>query len=349
MSGRAPRTVHLVGSVPMADAEAVFRALAAQLGPHLKWLPDGETGARLDWITWLEPIFAASPALEPSGKHFRVHPGASPHTRYALRPGERIEDVTFDNLFYAQNAIASFATFARLKREGVIPAHVKFQCDLVPAHSVLWLYIEDELQAALDPVYNAAVKREIDKLAAAIPAHELAIQFDVASAVFARLERAQASSYGATKAETQQRFAGILVDLASHVPAGIDLLFHFCYGDAGHKHVVEPTDMADMVAMANLLSARIARPIELIHMPVPRSRDDDAYFEPLRGLHLKPGTALSLGLIHHTDGIDGTCRRLATACKHVADFAIATECGFGRRPPETIPRLIELHAEAARL
>jgi hypothetical protein len=32
--------------------------VSAALGPHLKSIPDGETGERLDWITWLEPVFA---------------------------------------------------------------------------------------------------------------------------------------------------------------------------------------------------------------------------------------------------------------------------------------------------
>jgi hypothetical protein len=31
----------------------------------------------------------------------------------------------------------------------------------------------------------------------------------------------------------------------------------------------------------------------------------------------------------------------------VTDFGIATECGFGRRPPETVPGLIDLHREVA--
>ena len=53
-----PRDVHLVGSVPMASAEEVFETVSAALGPRLKRLPDGETGARGDWITWLEPAFA---------------------------------------------------------------------------------------------------------------------------------------------------------------------------------------------------------------------------------------------------------------------------------------------------
>src|SRR5262249_4569268 len=42
--------VHFVGSIPLPDAETVFRTLAAATGPHLKRLPDGET-ARLDPAT----------------------------------------------------------------------------------------------------------------------------------------------------------------------------------------------------------------------------------------------------------------------------------------------------------
>ena len=40
-------------------------------------------------------------------------------------------------------------------------------------------------------------------------------------------------------------------------------------------------------------------------------------------------------------------RRLAAAKQVVTEFGIATECGFGRRPPETVPDLIDLHHEVA--
>jgi methionine synthase II (cobalamin-independent) len=219
---------------------------------------------------------------------------------------------------------------------------------LVPAHSVIWLYLQDDLHAPLDPVYNAALEREIDKIAERLPHDEIAIQFDVASAVFARLERKDVSSYGRSKAETEATFTRILATLARRVPDDIELLFHFCYGDSNHKHVVEPTDMGDMVELANRLSQAISRPIQLIHMPVPRDRSDDAYFAPLKNLKLKPGTELCLGLVHHTDGIAGTRKRLAAAVRHVRDFSIGTECGFGRRRPDTIPELLRIHAEAAR-
>ncbi len=343
------RNVYLVGSVPMANAVEVFEIVGAALGPRIKRLPDGETGARGDWITWLEPVFADNPALQKSGEFFRVHASGTGRERYALKPGFRAEDVRFDNLFYADIAKQAYADFKQLKDAGKIAAGTKFQVDLVPAHSVIWLFLVDALHAPIDPLYNDAVKREIDKIAAAIPHDELAIQFDVASAVFARLERNEASSYGRSKAETQETFSAIVADLGDRVPAGVDLLYHLCYGDSNHRHVVEPTDMADMVEFANRLSRNITRPIQLIHMPVPRNRADDAYFEPLKRLALRPETQLCLGLVHYTDGIEGTKRRLATAKKYANNFAIGTECGFGRRDPRTIPELLRIHAEIADL
>lgn len=341
------RHVHLVGSVPFASAREVFETVSAALGSRLKRIPDGETGERSDWITWLEPAFADNPALEKSDELFRIHATGTARIRYRLKPGKSVRDVRFDNLFYADIAKQSYADFSALKRAGKIGKDVKFQIDLVPAHSVIWLFLQDDLHQPLDPVFNEALKREIDKIAVALPHDQIAIQFDVASAVFARLQRNEPSVYGKNRDEMLASFARIIAGLAEHVPADIDLMFHFCYGDSNHKHVIEPRDMGDMVDMANVLVTTIRRPIALIHMPVPRDRSDDAYFAPLAGLKLKPETELCLGLVHYTDGVDGTRKRLATAERYARGFSIATECGFGRRDPETIPELLRIHAAIA--
>src|SRR6478752_1616912 len=234
------RHVHLVGSVPLRNAREVFTTVSGVLGPRLKRIPDGETGERSDWITWLEPAFANNPALEKSDELFRIHATGTARIRYRLRPGKSARDVRFDNLFYADIAKASYAEFAELKRQGLVPKECRFQIDLVPAHSVIWLFLQDDLHQPLDPVYNEALKGEIDKIAAALPHGEIAIQFDVASAVFARLQRNEPNAYGKDRAGMLARFSAILTDLAERVPADIELMFHFCYGDSNHKHVVEP-------------------------------------------------------------------------------------------------------------
>jgi hypothetical protein len=94
------------------------------------------------------------------------------------------------------------------------------------------------------------------------------------------------------------------------------------------------------VAISNGLCQLSPHRIDFVHMPVPRSRIDDAYFAPLTRLALSPGTGLVLGLIHYTDGIEGGTKRIAAAEKYVKDFDLATECGFGRREPSTIPDLL---------
>ena len=56
--------VHLVGSIPLPDAESVFRTVTAAVGPHLVRLPDGETGIRKTWIRFLQDVLANNPAIE---------------------------------------------------------------------------------------------------------------------------------------------------------------------------------------------------------------------------------------------------------------------------------------------
>lgn len=342
-----PRNIYLVGSVPLASAAQVFETVSAAFGKRIKQIPDGEVGERSDWITHLEALFREHPDFEPSDESFAVHASAVRRIRYRLRPGKRAQDVGFGDLGYADTAARSYGTFRQLRDAGTVLKGTRFQVDLVPAHSVLWLFVAENEQLALDPAYNGALKRELQRIVETIPHQDLAIQFDLASAVFARLERALPTPYGRTKQEMTDRFAAIIADLCNEVPADIPLLLHFCYGDANHRHAVEPSDMGDMVRMADALKHRITRPINLIHMPVPRDRSDDAYFAPLEQLRLQPGTELCLGLVHHTDGIDGTIRRMRTARKYVGDFAVATECGFGRRDPATIPELLRIHVAAS--
>jgi hypothetical protein len=343
----ANRGIYLVGSVPLASTAEVFERVSAAFGDRIARIPDGEVGERSDWVSHLERLFRDHPDFERSSEVFSVHAGAAKRPRYRLKAGKAPRTVGFGNLGYADNTRASYAEFVRLRSAGKIPSSTRFQVDLVPAHSVLWLFVVEDQQLALDAVYNAAVGREIDAIVTAIPHRDLAIQFDIASAVFARLERGEPTVYGRTMEEMVERFSSIIADLADRVPADVELLFHFCYGDANHRHAVEPRDMGHMVEMANRIADKIARSIQLIHMPVPRERADAAYFAPLRRLALRPDTELALGLVHYTDGLEGAKRRMDTARQFVSSYAVATECGFGRRAPETIPELLRLHVAAA--
>jgi hypothetical protein len=103
-----------------------------------------------------------------------------------------------------------------------------------------------------------------------------------------------------------------------------------------------------MVEIANAITARIARPIQFFHMPVPKGRTDDAYFAPLERLQLGAETELYLGLIHHDDA-RGDAARLAAARRHVRVDGVGTECGMARGDPARLQSLLAAHARAAEL
>jgi methionine synthase II (cobalamin-independent) len=134
--------------------------------------------------------------------------------------------------------------------------------------------------------------------------------------------------------------------IAAAVASPVMLGFHFCYGDLAHRHLVEPADLSLSVRMANLAISSVKRSVAWIHMPVPINRSDDAYFAPLR--ELKSGDAkVFLGLIHLHDGTEGSLKRAEVARRYLSGFGIATECGLGRRPSETLPDVLRIHREVA--
>jgi len=82
--------------------------------------------------------------------------------------------------------------------------------------------------------------------------------------------------------------------------------------------------------VANALAREVRHSIAYIHMPAPSARSDDDYFRPLQQLALSPSTEIFLGLVHASDGAEGTRWRIEVARKYIKAFGIATECGMAR-------------------
>jgi hypothetical protein len=313
--------VHYVGSIPLPDAETVFRTLSAATGPYLKRLPDGETGIRKTWIRFLQGVLADNPAIEVAhdvppfkftqwdGKVLREIP------RLRLKPGVRPDPKTFTT-GYADMAIQSWQLFDRLQKAGVIPASVKFQISL---------------PTPIAPTYNN------------MPNDRIAVQWDVCQEVLA-----WEGYYEPGPVDFRSETIAVLTEIGDAVPAAIELGYHLCYGSPADEHCVQPKDAGIMVEIVNRVAAGVRRPIQFFHLPVPKPRTDDSYYAPLAGLKLRPETELYLGLIHHDDEAGNTAR-LAAARRHCRVDGIATECGMARGDPARLPALLAAHARAAEL
>jgi hypothetical protein len=352
------RAIHLVGSVGLDSAETVFRTVGALLGGRVARIPDGETGARSSWIHWNRAVFESSPALEPDpgetaaggrittaaegtrrwGGGPARPSGSRQPPRLRLRTGVDPGDLVFATLGHADHAKESYATFRRLRDEGAIAPGTRFQVSLPTAGAALNAHIVPAQQALAEGPLIRRLFADAADICNAIPHDDLAIQWDV-SHEMAVWEEVRPAWFEDARDGIVERIAEHLRQVPPDVPAGL----HLCYGSYGGRHWKDPADLGNCVSVFNGVAGRTSRRIDWVHMPVPMGRDDAAYFAPLRELAMTPETMLYLGLIHLGDGVEGARRRMAAAEQVVDRFGIATECGFGRLPPETIPDLLRLH------
>jgi hypothetical protein len=338
--------VHFVGSIPLPDSETVFRTLSKATGPHLTRLPDGETGIRKTWIKFLQDVLGGNSAIEVAkdvppfkfvqwdGKLVREIP------RLRVKPGATVNPATFET-GYADMAIESWKVFERLQKAGEIPQGVKFQISIpTPVAPIYNNMVPGDRQKLLGPLTQHFLG-EVAKIAKALPNDRIAIQWDVCQEVLA-----WENYYDKGPVDFRTETLDVLTRIGDGVPAGIELGYHLCYGSPADEHMVLPKDAGIMVEMINAVVAGVKRPIQFFHVPVVKSRTDDAYFAPLKNLKLRPETELYLGLIHYNDS-QGDAARLAAARRHARVDGIGTECGMARGDPARLPALLAAHAKAA--
>lgn len=347
MTGQGGGTplVHLVGSVPLDDPEAVFRTVAGALGPRLARLPDGETGPRARWVGFVHDKLRANPAFEVDRSippfAFRQWDGKLlwEIERLKFRDGVDPATVRFDT-GYADDALRSFAVFDRLREEGVIPRPVRFQVSIATPLAVTYMYLAPRARDAFAGVYRDHLEAEVARLCGTIPHDRLAIQWDVCQEVLAW------EGYYDTEGDYRAAALAMLGHIGDAVPPAVDLGYHLCYGSPKDEHLVQPKDMGVLVEIANGICAAVRRPVQYIHMPVPKARTDEDYFRPLDGLRLPAATQLYLGLVHEGDTA-GNAARLGLARRHARVDGVAAECGLGRGDRGRLAACLQAHAEAA--
>ncbi|KAL8907503.1 MAG: hypothetical protein Q9207_001370 [Kuettlingeria erythrocarpa] len=329
----------LIGSSPFKSAEEFISTAAQNPSPHLIRIPDGETSHRSNFIAWqhsrlpielIQPRWGGQPSLRASGK------------KYTLAD---IEPVGYDD-----EALASYATFRELKASGVVPPDTRFQVCLPTPLGVVRGFIVTEFCSAVEPLYEERLVDAIQRIQEQIPASELCIQIDLPfEMAMLEVDRGRLqdpdSYWEAYFSPVKQGILERITRLVRAIKPGVELGFHLCYGDFAHAHFVEPGSTDLLVEMANEIVKAVspAHQVKYVHMPVPKARDDEEYFEPLRGLAIGDAQ-LFLGLIHPNDEA-GTRRRIEAASKACpVMFGLATECGLGRATVKEVNSVFEIAA-----
>ena len=336
---------HLVGSVPLPDAETVFHTVSAALAPYLRRITDGETGQRGRWIWFQREMLERHPDMEldthePPYALYQWDGQLLRETPYLrFKAGIDPAAVEFPT-GYAEAALESFELYTRLRTNGVVPPRALFQVSLPTPMATAYMYVSPAAREDYIPAYEQSMLAALEQILVTAPHDRLSIQWDVCQEVLLFEDY-----FPHRPADYKTQVLAELARLGTAVPETVDLGYHLCYGSPRDEHLVMPKDMSILVEIANGLSDRLGRRLDFIHMPVPQDRSDDDYFRPLNGLRLSRETEVILGLIHYDDAA-GDINRSDTAKRYLPNFGVATECGWGRTDPARVPGLLESHRKA---
>jgi hypothetical protein len=247
-------------------------------------------------------------------------------------------------LGYARDAINSYFVFKTLKKEGVLPPHLRFMVALPTPESAVALFFKTPADGPLiKPGYEAAMLAEVANIVDRIPAGDLAIQWD-AACESVDIEFGLPWLGGRITPQRYEAYIAQFERLSAAVPAPVALGYHACFGTLGGWPLVKPDTIANQVKFLNDAVARSARPVDFVHLPM-LDRSDPQYAAPLADLRVGDAD-IYLGMIHNMASFE---TRLRNARRYLGDFKIAAPCGFGRIPPEQVPGILREHEDALRL
>jgi hypothetical protein len=230
----------------------------------------------------------------------------------------------------------------------VIPDGVRFQVTFPGTGSAISYFFREEDWPAAHAAYHDAIRRDIELILEHVPASELQFQFDLAQE-FVDMASGDAKGIAdwpdATLEEKIQRHAATLPEMTRFVPGEARVGFHWCYGTWGGWPMKDMADLGLCVRMTREAIARVGRRVDYVHMPVLKHPEPE-FFAPLAELDGED-VDVYLGIIHHTDGVEGFGERMEMARRYRERFGIGSVCGYGRVDPGELPHILAVHRDCA--
>jgi len=322
------RSAHLVGSIPADNAEDAMRLALSQVGPHLRFLPDGETGERYHRILHIIEGFRDHPDLElkkdGDWSDFDKIPV------FKVRRGRELRGAALDFGHIAAFE-ESWPTFRKLREEAGDP-ELTFQVGLPGDFDMSLFTLGPAGPLGHQRPFREATVREIREIFAQ-GGREVLFQLELPAELVA-----VARTPGPSQALVARLLARGVAGLAREAPEGARFGVHLCLGDMNHRALGRMADATPVVRLANAIAKAwpAGRPLEFVHAPfaaaekVPRT--DPAWYAPLSSLRLPSTTRFVAGFIHEDQDL-GQQRELLALIERLVgrEVDVSTSCGLGRR------------------
>ncbi|WP_040790754.1 hypothetical protein [Nocardia paucivorans] len=324
------RRALLVGTLPGDTAEDAMRAAVERLGASLRYLPDGETGDRRDWVAGLITSFADHTDLE------IARPGNwsnyKDQQNYRVRKGHHLRGENLD-LKYLSWYRTNRKVFDRLKSERPELSDVDFQVGIPGDLDLTMFTMGPTRMFGHRAAFAEATLRDIT-----------AIREEGGDDVLFQLELPVETVFVAKSGPlggfVANRMAAGVHRLVAATPAGTRFGVHLCLGDLGHKALTGIGSARPLVRLANALAAAWpeGRTLEYVHAPFAAGdeppQSEPAFYRALSGLRLPEQTRFVAGFLHESSTLDEQRRLLDTIETAVGrQVDVAAACGLGRRTP----------------
>ena len=339
------RQVLLVGSLPATDAYDAMSTAMMALGPRLRSLSDGETGAqRQNWLAGLCDEQQTHPDLEVARPGAWSSYGDVPKLR--VRRGHRLYGASLD-FGHASAARTSLPSFHRVREEFGRP-DLPFQAS-VPGDF-------DTAFFTLGPVdglrnlrpFTEMTLREVREVKETV-GDDTVFQIEVPVELVMMIK-----APARVRPLVASRLAEGILRVARNSPAGTRFGVHLCVGDLNNQPLAEMDDVSPLVLLANAVARRWpeGRPLLYVHAPF-AAADKPApvradYYAPLRALELPADVDLVAGFVHERQPLDDQ-RRIRDQVDDLVGRTVdlASACGLGRRSREAAERNLEQTAALA--
>jgi hypothetical protein len=338
----------LVGSIPLRSALEVFTTAGDYFEDNLAFMPDGEFGDRIWWHNYLARyVYHGHPDIKTIKRPAPIDgfPNWKPRDlsdMWLFEVQDGITSIKLPELGYAKWAAASYETFSLLRNEGKIPKSRKFQVNLPLTSSAIATFFHRPADLSIMArAYEDAAHREVSAILETVPAKDLLILWDVCVEI---LDLEGALPWMPLEGAMQRNAEGAS-NIVAKIPTDVAVGYHLCYGTLPRWPMVELRNIGTQVALANALIEGSGRPIEVLHLVIPKS-PTEAFFDGADKLQSR-GADLYLGLLHEDDSIEDNLVRVRMARKFLPSFGTSYVCGFGRRSVEDTKRLLSRHREVA--
>jgi hypothetical protein len=322
------REAHLVGSLPGPTAAAAMSTALQILGPHLRSLPDGETGERRNWVISIIEGLRHHRDLELSKPGDWSDYDKTPTMR--IRKGHKLYGASLD-FGHAEAARHSFPEFERARAAAGRP-DLTFQQG-VPGDFDLATFTLGPVGAARSrrPFTEATLAeiRDVNKVTGPDTLFQIEVPVELVLL---------------TKAPAQARpvmarlLARSITGLAAATPAGTRFGVHLCLGDMNNRPFATMTDVSPLVLLANAILRGWPddRPLDILHAPFAAADQpattDRAFYAPLRELTIPADVRFAAGFAHESQSLPDQMQIRSVIDDLLGrEVVIAASCGLGRR------------------